>query len=114
MKTTKPLSRARRSAAAQRAQLLTAFDRSGLSAAAFARRHQLRYTTFCNWRQRRDRAAVAPSFVQVELPAEPVAAATGTALIVELGRYARLRIESPAQIALAAALLQQLNAARPC
>ena len=114
MKISKPLSRARRNAAAQRAQLLRAFDRSGLSAAAFARRHQLRYTTFCHWRQRRDRTTVAPSFVQVELPAEPVAAATATALIVELGQGARLRLESPAQIALAAALLQQLNAGRPC
>lgn len=115
MKIIQAPSRTRRSTAAQRTQLLRAFDRSGLSAAAFARRHQLRYTTFCNWRQRRDRAAVVPGFVQVELAAAPVApASTATALIVELGRHARLRLESPAQIALAAALLQQLNAARPC
>jgi hypothetical protein len=35
-------------------------------------------------------------------------------LIVELVGQARLRIESAGQIALAAQLLQHLNAARPC
>jgi hypothetical protein len=69
MKSFNPHSRARRSSASQRAQLLTAFDRSGLSAAAFARKHQLNYTTFCGWRQRRNQTAdTVPGFVQVELP----------------------------------------------
>jgi len=36
----------RRIQADRRAQLLVAFDRSGLSAAAFARQHGLNYTTF--------------------------------------------------------------------
>jgi hypothetical protein len=50
----------------RRAQLLAAFDRSGLTAAAFARRHGIQYTTFCGWRHRRAKAS--PGFVQVELP----------------------------------------------
>ena len=110
MKTSHRLSRARRTSAARRAQLLAAFDCSGLSAAAFARKHGLHYTTFCGWRSRRSSAKPVPAFVQVELPAPP----TSSGLIVELGGNARLRIESARQIALAAQLLQHLNAARPC
>lgn len=98
----------RRAGAARRAQLLSVFDRSGLSAAAFARQYKLNYTTFCGWRQRR-RAAKVPAFVQLEVTPPPAAGG----LIVELG-VARLRIESAAQIALAAQLVQQLNVARPC
>jgi transposase-like protein len=51
----------------QRAQLLAAFERSGLSGAAFARQHGIHYTTFCGWRQRQAKAR--PAFVQVELAA---------------------------------------------
>lgn len=98
-----------RHAAVQRAQLLAAFDRSELSAAAFARQHQINYTTFCGWRQRRDQSKSAPAFVEVELPAPaPVE------LVIELGAHARLRLTSAEQIELAARLLQTLNAPRPC
>jgi hypothetical protein len=81
-----------------------------LSAAAFACKHQIHYTTFCGWRARRAKANPAPAFVQVELTALPPACG----LIVELGGRARMRIESPDQLALAAQLLEHLNAARPC
>ena len=92
----------------RRDQLLRAFDRSGLSAAAFARQHRLHYTTFCNWRHRRAKAA--PAFVQVELPAQraPVE------VTVELGAQARIRIGSATQVELVARLLQALNAPSPC
>lgn len=95
--------------ARQRAKLLRAFDRSGLSAAAFARQHQINYTTFCGWRQRRDKSR-APDFVQVELP-EPGAADD---LIVEIGADIRLRIGSANQIALAAALLVRMGKEATC
>jgi hypothetical protein len=98
-----------RTAAAQRANWLTAFERSGLSAAAFARQHDLNYTTFCNWRQREGKARTSPGFVQIELP--PPAAVE---LVLELGRGARLRITEASQIALAVRLLQELDAPRPC
>jgi transposase-like protein len=110
MKSFNRTSRAPHTDAARRARVLAAFDRSGLSAAAFARRHGLNYTTFCGWRQQRAKPQSTPAFVQVELPAPPAPAG----LIVELGGRARLRIESPAHIALAAQLLQHLNAAGPC
>ena len=92
------------------ARWLAAFDRSGLSAAAFTRRHGLNYTTFCGWRQRRAKAKTSPAFVQVELP-EPAVPAE---LVIELGAQARLRISSAGQIALAVRLLQSLNAKTAC
>jgi transposase-like protein len=101
--------RAPRTDAALRAQLLAAFDRSGLSAADFARQHGVHYTTFSGWRQRRDRAKGSPAFVQVELapPAPP------SELVIEMGA-ARLRVVSAAQLPLAARLLQLLQEGRRC
>lgn len=109
MKRSTPPSRGRRTDASRRAQLLAEFDRSGLSAAAFARQHQLTYTTFCNWRQQRA-ATPSPTFVQVELPASAAVAE----LVIELGPHIRMRIGSPAQIGLAAQLLKGLHPAAPC
>jgi transposase-like protein len=83
--------RAARTDAAQRAQLLAAFDRSGLFAADFARQHGVHYTTLSGWRQRRDRAKAAPAFVQVEL-ASPTAPSE---LVIEMSA-ARLRLVSVA------------------
>jgi transposase-like protein len=99
-----------RTTAEQRAKLLAAFDRSGLSAAAFARKHQINYTTFCGWRQRRDRAACTPEFVQIELPA----ISESSSLIVEAGAEIRLRICSPAQLELAVELLRRLTKEERC
>jgi hypothetical protein len=110
MKTSTLPSRARRTDAARRTQLLAAFDRSGLSAAAFARQHKLHYTTFCGWRQRRTQAKTAPALVQVELAAPPSA----TGLVIELGARARLRIESASQLPLAAQLLHHFHTAHSC
>jgi hypothetical protein len=110
MKTANGPFRARRTTAAKRTQLLANFERSGLSAAAFARQHALNYTTFCGWRQRRGQANPLPAFVEVELPVAPAA----TELVVEWGAQARLRIRCFGQIPLAARLLQDLNAATPC
>jgi transposase-like protein len=110
MKITNRPARARRTTAAERTQLLTAFARSGLSAAAFARQHALNYTTFCGWRQRQGQANSVPTFVEIELPEAPAPAE----LVVEWGAQARLRIRCLGQISLAARLLQDLNAATPC
>ena len=95
---------------ARRARLLAAFERSGLSAAAFARQHRLTYTTFCNWRQQRAKAKALPAFVQVELPAP----AAPTELTIELGAQARVRVCSASQIELAGELIQALNAKSAC
>jgi len=102
--------RAPRTDAAQRAQILIDFDRSGLSAADFTRRRGLRLTTFYGWLRRRDQHRAAPAFVEVQLPesAPPVE------LVIELGAGARLRLSAAAQIPLAAQLIGSLNPPRPC
>ena len=109
MKTSGRRTRAQRTGAAERAQLLAAFDHSGLSAAAFARQHPIHYTTFCGWRQRRAKADSPPAFLQVEVTPTPAP----TELVIELGQ-ARMRVGSASQIALAAELVHPLNAARSC
>ena len=105
-----PRRRALRTDASQRAQLLAAFARSGLSATAFARQHGIHFTTFCSWRYQRARTKGLPGFVQVELP-EPT---PPVELVIELGGTARLRLTSEAQIPLAARLLQAFNLSRSC
>ena len=112
MKSTRrfPRRRGGRAPAAQRTKLLAAFERSGLSAAAFARQQGLNYTTFCGWRHRRAQAKASPGFVQVELASVPVPAE----LVIELSERARMRLTSADQIELAARLLQALNAPAPC
>ena len=94
----------------RRAQLLAAFDRSGLSAAAFARQQGVRYTTFCSWRRRQAKRTTSPKFVEVELaaPANPVE------LWVEVGAHARLCLTSEAELELAARFLQQVEALAAC
>jgi hypothetical protein len=94
----------------RRTELLAAFDRSGLTAAAFAREHGIHYTTFCGWRQRRPKTEPSPAFVQVEL-AEPIAPAE---LLIDLGAHTRLRLTSARQMDLAVELLRRLNAPAPC
>ena len=105
------LSLGRRDAAAlRREQLLAQFERSGMSAAEFARQNGLNYTTFCGWRQRRERARALPAFVQVEVASEAIA----VELTIELGAQARMRIHSEKQAALAARLIQHLKQGQPC
>jgi hypothetical protein len=112
MKTSNGFARRRRArtTASRRAQLLAAFDRSGWSAAAFARQQGLHSTTFCNWRQRQGPAKPSPDFVQVELTPPEIP----TALVIELGPSARVRRTSAGQIELAVRLLQARHAPVPC
>jgi transposase-like protein len=112
MKTSNGFARPRRARTSptQRAQLLAQFERSGLSAAAFARQHRLRYTTFCNWRQRQGSANPSPDFVQVELSPPPAS----VELVLELGAGVRVRITEAGQLELAARLLQILHRPLPC
>jgi hypothetical protein len=99
-----------RTSPARRAQLLAAFERSGLSAADFARQQGLGYTTFCQWRQHRTKPPPGPTFVEVQLP-EPAAPVE---VWVEVGAYARLCLTSAAQLELAARLLHHLDTLPSC
>ena len=94
----------------RRNQLLAAFDRSGLSAAAFARQHGIGYTTFCGWRHRQTKTKSSPAFVEVQLT-KPAAAIE---LWIEVGAHARLHLSSASQIELAAQLLHRFNALVSC
>ena len=102
--------RRRRTSRQQRTALLAAFERSGLSAAAFARQQGIGYTTFCGWRHRRARAKAIPGFVEVEVPG-PAAAVE---LVIEVGAHARLRLRSAGQVELAARFLHHFNALASC
>ena len=96
--------------AALREHLLAAFERSGLSAAAFAREHGIGYSTFCGWLHRQAKARSSPTFVEVE-----VSAADRTVeLWLEVGAHARLCLTSEAQLALAARLLQHIETLTAC
>jgi hypothetical protein len=81
-----------------------------LSGAAFARQHRIKYTTFCFWRQQRDKAKSSVAFAEVELPAAP----EPIEVLVELGPQVRVRLCSARQISLVAELVRELNASRPC
>ena len=105
-----PPRRRRTIRSSRRAQLLAAFDRSGLSSAAFARQHGIRYSTFCGWRRRRASVTPASGFVEVEV----TPSSAPVELVIELGVQGRMRLTSASQIDLAARLLHRLNAPKAC
>jgi transposase-like protein len=94
----------------QRAQLLAEFERSGLSAATFAREHGIGYSTLYSWRRHPAPAAVAPGFVQVELPSGP----TPVEVAVEIGTQIRMRMPCTDPVQWVADLVQRLNAFKSC
>lgn len=108
MKPTTSRGRHRRTSLTERAAILHEFKRSGLAAAVFAREHGLGGSTFHPW-LRQARRAAAPAFVEVDLPPVPLT----EDLLVELGATPRLRLSSVRQVALAAQLLQALQAPTP-
>lgn len=98
----------------QRNALMDAFEKSGMSGAAFAKLHGIRYTTFAGWRQRRNRRRKkepepidpAPFFEEVEFRSsrnDPVG------LRVSLPGGASVCIEQADQFPMVAALLQYLE-----
>jgi hypothetical protein len=96
-----------RTSVTRRQHLLAEFERSGLSAAAFAQQHHIPYTTFCSWRKRQARSTpVAFTEVEIVRPRNP------EPLVVELGPHSRMRVTSLEQLELAAGLLKHLQT--PC
>ena len=89
--------------------MVAAFERSGLSGQAFARQQGIHHTTLYQWRRRYPAAPPSPAFVQVEMTSRSATAE----LVLEVGP-ARLRLHCPAQVPLAARLLQTLAAHPPC
>jgi transposase-like protein len=95
---------------ADREALLDAFAQSGMSGAAFARLHGIRYTTFAYWRYaRRQRRKAEPAkarfhevMIDPAAPADPV-------LTIELPGGGRFRLERADQLPMAKALLRYLE-----
>ena len=102
-----------RTPAAQRDALLDAFDQSGMSAAAFARLHGIKYPTFASWRQKRNRNQLSESppvsepgafFEEVHFSPREVAGLT-----VALPGGASVQIKQADQFPAVAALLKYLE-----
>jgi hypothetical protein len=123
-----------RVSAERREELLSEFERSGISAMRFAKMAGVKYATFANWRQRR-RETKAKAQAGDEMPlgesvagSRPVrlfeafmepgrsAAVSGGGLTIEFSSGARMVVESPVQLRLAAELLGMLGqtARRAC
>ena len=97
----------------QRRLILAEFERSGLSAAQFARQSGLKYSTFAGWMQRYRRRKREG----VKSPVRLLEAVVGLAplnapLEVQLPGGSRLEIREASQVALVAALVRALE--KPC
>lgn len=108
-----------RTPASEQEALIALFEQGGMSGAAFARLHGIRYSTFMHWRGRRYKAARAgsgqpamPLFREVELSGGPAGASTG--VVVELPMGARVRVERADQIPFIAALCRHLREHAGC
>ncbi len=102
---------------AQRQELQEAFDRSGLSAMAFARSHGVCYQTFIAWqRKRREQATIpathyGPAFGEVLVAdRQPTCPSAELRVILPCGSI--IEIASRAALPLAVELLSTLR--RPC
>lgn len=97
----------------QRRVILAEFERSGMSAAQFARRTGLKYSTFAVWVQRcrRTKRPVRNAPVRL-LEAVLTTPTPATVLTVLLPGGARLEVCEAGQVPLAAALVHAL--AKPC
>ena len=94
----------------QRRVILAEFERSGMSAAQFARRTGLKYSTFAFWVQRYRRTKRPARKAPVRLLEAVLAPATpATVLTVLLPGGARLEIREAGQVPLAAALVHALE-----
>jgi transposase-like protein len=97
----------------QRRLILAEFERSGLSAAQFAQRTGLKYSTLAGWvqRYRRTKRLRRKSLVRL-LEAVVSPSTSAAALQVQLPGGARLEIREASQVSLTAALLHALT--KPC
>lgn len=105
-----------RTPAAHREALLDLFEQGGMSGAAFARLHGLRYSTFAHWRKRRKappaRRSAPITFQEVALAPREKIGPFG--LVVELPLGARVCVERADQIPLVAVLCRHLQENAPC
>ena len=98
----------------QRRVILAEFERSGVSAAQFAQRTGLKYSTFAAWVQRYRRTKRPGAKVSGALVGSGGGASTASPrpLQVQLPGGARLEIREASQVPLVAALVRALE--KPC
>ena len=95
----------------QREAWLDAYEHSGMSGAAFAKLHGIKYTTFANWRQQRRREhnrpdEAAPFFEEVEVR---MPGSDSAGLKVSLPGGACVVVDRADQFPMVAALLKYLE-----
>lgn len=95
----------------QREAWLDAYEHSGMSGAAFARLHGIKYTTFTNWRQQRRReqqrtSEPTPFFEEVEVR---ISGTDSNGLKVSLPGGACVVVDRADQFPMVAALLKYLE-----
>ena len=108
-----------RTPVADRDALLDLFEQGGLSGAAFARLHGLRYSTFAHWRNVRRRRSVnppesAPVALFREVSLQRAAEPRPEGLDLELPLGIRVRLERADQIPFVAALCRHLQGGPTC
>ena len=96
----------------QRCGILAEFERSGVSAAEFAKQSGIKYSTFAGWLQRHRRArprGQPPAMRLLEAVVEHAqGGAASSGVIVRLADGSRIEITDAKQIPLAAALVRAL------
>ena len=73
-------------------EVLDRFDASGLSAAAFCRRHAIAESSFFAWRRRLAPRPIASHFVEAKVAAVPVAARPAGVIEIRLRGGRRVRV----------------------
>lgn len=105
----------------QKKTMVDAYHASGLSAPRFAAQHGVSYQTLIYWIKKEKQSAASPpqdsppffSLIPTVIESSETSAAH-EAMEVSLPGGARLRITSAKHIALAVALIRELQAVKPC
>jgi len=98
----------------QRCEILAGFERSGVSAAEFAKRGGIKYSTFAGWLQRHRRArpgSQPPVMRLLEAVVEQShagAASCGSSVVLRLAGGVQMELADAKQIPLAVALVRAL------
>jgi hypothetical protein len=99
----------------QRRVILAEFERSGESAAGFAKRTGLKYSTLAGWlvRYRRPKPVrCVPPLRLLEAVVDPAASTVAGALVLQLPGGVRVAVADEKQAVLAASLVRALT--KPC
>ena len=105
-----------------REAMLDEFERSGMSGAAFARTHGVKYSTFAYWisrrRKQRETAASVEMAEVVIVPEGPdsgeVPQADGSGLVIEWPGGSRTVVRTAVEVELAAGVLRALDRQNGC